>query len=207
MSEHVFAAQSRREHFHNRIFQLVSEDVQMPGGSLATRDFISGHIGAVGAVPYDEAGDAVLLIRQYRHPLGRELWELPAGLLDVAGEPALASAQRELAEEVDLHADRWSVLVDLAVSPGCSDEMIRIFLARGLTVIPLAQRHHRTDEEAVMISEWMALDDAVGRALAGQIENAACVAGLLATVRARDNGWGGLRPADAPWPHGPTSVR
>ena len=69
---------------------------------------------------------------QYRPALARRLDELPAGLLDVHGESALVAAQRELAEEAGLAAEQWDVLLDLATSPGFSDEAIRIFLARGL---------------------------------------------------------------------------
>lgn len=93
------------------------------------------HPGAVGIVALDDAG-RVFLVRQYRHPTRRHLWELPAGLLDVAGEPPLTAAHRELAEEAGLRARDWLVLVDALNSPGMSDEAIRLFLARGIEVIP-----------------------------------------------------------------------
>ena len=142
-------------------------------------------------------------MRQYRHPVRRELWELPAGLLDVAGEPAVESAKRELLEEADLLAERWDVLVDLLTTPGSSDEAIRIFLAGEISAVPQDDLHTRTGEEHSMITEWVPLDTAVERIFNGEIENAACVAGVLAAVHARDTGFANLRPADAPWPARP----
>src|SRR5699024_5294316 len=102
--------------------------------------------------------DRVLLIRQYRHPVRRRDWEIPAGLLDVAGEHPLATARRELAEEADLAATQWSVLAEFATSPGGSNELIRVYLARGLTELePFA----RTEEEADIERRWVGLDAAV----------------------------------------------
>jgi ADP-ribose pyrophosphatase len=91
-------------------------------------------------------------------------------------------------------------LVDLHTSPGWSDELIRIFLARDLSEVPQQQRHERHDEEADLQLAWVDLDRAVSMTLAGEITNAACVAGVLAAVRARNDGFSSLRPADAPPP-------
>jgi 8-oxo-dGDP phosphatase len=166
---------------------------------VVERDYVR-HIGSVAVVPVDAEGQ-VVLVRQYRHPVGGELWELPAGLRDVAGEDLAAAATRELAEETDLVAERWDVLLDLHTSPGCSDERIRIFLARELA--PAARPHVREHEEATMAVARFALDDAVWMALTGQITNAPCVAGVLAAARVRDAGWTPLRPVDAAEPQSP----
>ena len=190
------------EVFGGRVFDVVSDEVRMPGGGSAVRDWIR-HPGAVGVAAVDLAAGAraeILLIRQYRHPVGRELWELPAGLLDVPDEAPVAAARRELAEEADLHAEQWDTLVDLLTSPGSSDEAIRLFLARGVTPVAEAERHQRTDEEATLSAAWIDLDQALEWVFEGAIENAACVAGVLATARVRDAGWRGLRPPDASWP-------
>ncbi|MDQ1631626.1 MAG: 8-oxo-dGDP phosphatase [Frankiaceae bacterium] len=202
VEEHTFEIVKSTERFHGRVISVVSDEVTMPDGGTAVRDYVR-HVGAVGAVALDlsqEPEGRVLLVRQYRHPVRRELWELPAGLLDVDGEGALATAQRELWEEADLRASRWDVLVDLLPTPGSSDEAIRIFLARDVTAVPHAERHSRTAEEHTMTVEWVPLDTAVAWSLSGEIENAACVAGVLAAARVRDDGWAGLRSADAPWP-------
>ncbi|HVE73557.1 MAG TPA: NUDIX hydrolase, partial [Mycobacteriales bacterium] len=138
----------------------------------------------------------VVLVHQYRHPVQRTLTELPAGLLDVAGEPALVTAQRELAEEAGLAAREWHVLVDILNSPGMTDEAARVFLARGLTDVEREVQQH---EEAELTTTRAALDDVVRAVLAGEYENGLLVAGVLAADRARASGWSGLRAADAPW--------
>jgi 8-oxo-dGDP phosphatase len=186
------------EHLKNRVFTVVTDAVRMPDGSIADRDYLR-HVGAVGVVALDET-EQVVLVRQYRHPVRRELWELPAGLKDVDGEPLAETAARELAEEADLRAGRWDLLVDLHTSPGCSDELIRVFLARDLTPMPEAERYQRTQEEATMTVARVPLDEAVRMVFRGEITNAACVAGVLATSHARQQGWSTLRPADAPLP-------
>ncbi|MGW4502795.1 NUDIX domain-containing protein [Micromonospora sp. NPDC004336] len=196
--EHRYEVRSRTERYHGRIFDVVSEEVTMPGGGTGVRDFVR-HVGAVAVVALDTAGQ-VVLIRQYRHPVGRHLWELPAGLTDVSGEDLAAAAARELAEEVDLVAGRLDVLVDLHSSPGFTNELVRVFLARELTDVPAERRHERSEEEADLQVVRIDLDEAVGMVLAGEITNASCVAGLLAAARARDTGWSALRRADTPSP-------
>lgn len=187
-----YQVRSRTDRFAGPVFSVVSDQVTMPGGGVATRDYVR-HVGAVGVVALDDAG-RVVLVRQYRHPVRRYLWELPAGLIDVVGEDLPVAARRELAEEADLLAGRIDLLVDLHTSPGCSNEMIRIFLARELAPVPDQQRHDRRDEEAEMQVRLVDLDEAVRMALTGEITNAAAVAGVLAAARARETGWAALRP-------------
>lgn len=184
---------SRTERFRGAVFRVVTDDVAMPDGQRAARDYVV-HVGAVGVVALDEAGK-VVLVRQYRHAVGRELWELPAGLIDVADEPLVDAAARELAEEADLRAGRWHLLADVHTSPGCSNEMIRLYLARDLVEVPDEERHNRTHEEAGLLVRRVDLDEAVRMAFAGEITNAACLVGVLAAARARDLGWVPLRPA------------
>lgn len=186
------------ERVANRVFRLVTDEVRMPDGDVAERDYLR-HVGAVGVVALDDA-DEVVLVRQYRHAIGRELWELPAGLIDVDGEPLVDAAARELAEEADLRAGRMDLLVDVHLSPGCSNEIIRLYLARDLRPVPEAERHHRTHEEASMSVRRFPLEEAVSMALRGEITNASCVVGLLATVRAKERRWVTLRPVDEPLP-------
>ncbi|WP_406108494.1 NUDIX domain-containing protein [Micromonospora globbae] len=196
--EHRYEVRSRQQRWSGRVFEVVTDEVTMPGGGTAARDIVR-HVGAVAVVALDDAGQ-VVLIRQYRHAVGRHLWELPAGLMDVSGEDLAAAAARELAEEADLTAGRLDVLVDLHTSPGFTDEVVRVFLARDLADVPPEQRHERRDEEADLQVLRIDLDEAVGMVLAGEITNSPAVAGLLAAVRARDAGWTALRRADAPLP-------
>lgn len=183
--------------YTGKVVSLRRDVVRMSDGELAVREVV-GHPGAVGVVAIDE-NDHVVLVNQYRHPLRARLDELPAGLLDVADEPAVDAAQRELAEEARLSADRWETLIDLNPSPGFSDEAIRIFLARDLAEAPHPDDFVVEHEEATMTVRRVALAEAVQAALDGRITNAAAVAGVLAAEVARGRGWLGLRPADAPW--------
>jgi len=191
---HEHQVESSEVVFEGRIVSMRKDVVTMPGDTTSQRDVVV-HPGAVGVVALDDGG-RVLLVNQYRHPVGRRLEELPAGLLDKPGEPALAAAQRELAEEAGLAADTWHVLVDALTSPGMTDEAIRVFLARDVRPVDRDVQEH---EEAEMTSAWLPLDDAVRRVLAGEIENAMAAVGVLAADRARRDGFSGLRPADAPW--------
>ena len=180
------------------IWDVVAEQVDLGDGGRVRREFVD-HPGAVAVIALD-ADDRLLLQRQYRHPVGRELWEPPAGLLDVDHEPAQAAAARELAEEADLVADRWDVLVDYFTSPGGSNEAIRMFLARDLREVPVEDRFAREAEELEMEPRWVSIDGAVAAVLAGQVHNPSAVVGILAVQAARAADWSTLRPVDAPWP-------
>lgn len=186
--------------FTGRVISLRRDIVTMPGSTTSQRDVVV-HPGAVGVVAL--RGDEVLLVNQYRHPIGRRLDELPAGLLDVAGEPGLLAAQRELCEEAGLGATTWHVLVDLLTSPGMTDESIRIYLAREVYEVERDVQEH---EELEMTSRWMPLEAAVAAALDGTLENAAAVVGVLAASTAAARGFEGLRPPDSPWRARPQSA-
>ncbi|WP_051110721.1 NUDIX domain-containing protein [Longispora albida] len=163
------------------MFDVVTDQVKFADGEVANRDYMK-HVGAVGVVALDEE-NRVLLLRQYRHPVRQVLWELPAGLIDVPGEPLEAAAARELAEEADLVAAEWAQLIDIHPSPGCSDERIRVFVARGLSAVPDDERHVRTAEEAGLTTHWVPLAEAVAMGLRGEITNGACLAGVLAAAQ------------------------
>jgi len=183
---------------HGVIWDVVSERFTLPGqDGTVVREFIE-HPGAVGIVAVDSQG-RVLLQRQRRQPVHAALWEIPAGLLDVAGEPALDTAARELYEEADLTAARWDVLVDQYNSPGSSSEAIRVYLARELSEVPEQERYERSDEELDMPSVWLPLDEAVDAVLSGRVGNPTTVAGVLALAANAQADYRYLRPADAPW--------
>jgi ADP-ribose pyrophosphatase len=186
-----------RRRFKGHVMDVVTDTVRMPGDENADRDYVV-HPGSVAVVALDD-DDRVLLIRQYRHPTRHLLWELPAGLRDVEGESLVTGAARELAEEAGYRARTWHTLVDLYTSPGMSDERIRVFLARDLTKIPEEENGfvHR-HEEIGMPVEWVPLADAVEKALMGMIHNSPAVAGILAAYAASVEGFGLMRPADAP---------
>jgi ADP-ribose pyrophosphatase len=185
--------------YDGKVVSVRRDIVSMPGGTTGQRDVVV-HPGAVAVVALDEQG-RVLLVEQYRHPVGRRLEELPAGLLDVDDEPALAAAQRELAEEGGYEAGQWHVLLDVLTSPGMTDEAIRIYLARDLRACHREVQEH---EEVEMTARWEPLATAVQRGLAGELENAACLLGVLAAAEAARSGFSALRGPDAPWRARPT---
>ena len=182
-----------------RIVDMIKDHVIVVEGQDPVVREYTRHPGAVAVVVLrgESGGEELLLERQYRHPVKAELWEIPAGLLDIPGEDPRIAAERELAEEADLVADRWDVLVDYFTSPGGSTEPLRIFLARDLRAAD--EVFDREDEEATMEYAWVRLDDALTMVLDGRLHNPSAVIGVLATHAARGRGWSGLRPADAPW--------
>ncbi|HWM35081.1 MAG TPA: NUDIX hydrolase [Pseudolysinimonas sp.] len=168
--------------FEGRVFDVARETARFGAGRIA-REFTVHH-GAVAVLAVDD-DDRVLLINQYRHPVRTRLWEIPAGLLDVAGEDPLTAAKRELAEETDLVAERWSDPLRFYTSPGQSDEQVTLFEARGLR--PAPGLHPRTDEEAEIVVRWVTRAEAREAAFAGRIGNAILLIALLAAdVRDRD---------------------
>jgi len=183
-----------------RVWDVVGDVVDL-GASTVLREYVD-HPGAVAVIALDD-DDRVLLLSQYRHPVRSELWEPPAGLLDVPGEPLVVAAARELAEEADVVATHWSLLVDFFTSPGGSSERIVVFLARGLTPVPEGDRYVRVDEEAGMVPVWVPLDEAVTGVLAGRLHCPTLVVGVLAAVAARAAGWSTLVEVALPGGSGP----
>ena len=180
-----------------RVTSVRTDDVISPSGESLRRDVIV-HPGAVGVICLDDA-DRVLVVDQYRHPVGHRLIEPVAGLLDVADEDYRDAAARELFEEGAVRADTWHVLVDIASSPGMTSEGIRVYLARGVSAVPEPERYVGHGEELHMNVSWVPLDDLVAGVLAGRLHNPVMVMGVLAASTARLGGWKDLRPANAPW--------
>ncbi len=165
------------------VFDLVRDEVDFAPGVRFAREYLR-HGGAVAILALDEQ-DRVLLIRQYRHPGGGTFWELPAGLLDVAGESGEDAARRELIEETSMRARSLEPLLSLHPTAGASEELIRVFAARGLTPLGAADDapgagFERRDEEAEIELRWVDLDEAVAAILRGDLTNATLVAAVLA---------------------------
>lgn len=182
-----------------RIVDMVEDHVVVVEGQEPVVRQYTRHPGAVAVVVMrgEEGAEEILLLRQYRHPVNASLWEIPAGLLDIPGEDSLVAAERELAEEADLKAARWDVLVDFFTSPGGSTEPLRVFLARDLETTETS--FEREDEEATMEYAWVSLSDALDWVLAGRLHNPSTVIGILSAHAARGRGWEGLRQPGAPW--------
>lgn len=182
-----------------RIVDMVEDHVVVVEGEEPVVRQYTRHPGAVAVVVMrgEEGAEEILLLRQYRHPVNASLWEIPAGLLDIPGEDSRVAAERELAEEADLKAARWDVLVDFFTSPGGSTEPLRVFLARDLETTETS--FEREDEEATMEYAWVSLSDALDWVLAGRLHNPSTVIGILSAHAARGRGWEGLREPGAPW--------
>ncbi|MBA3367080.1 MAG: NUDIX hydrolase [Geodermatophilaceae bacterium] len=164
----------------------------MSDGAYEHRDVVV-HPGAVGVIAIDDE-DRIVMIRQYRHPVRRYLWEVPAGIKDVAEEPLLETARRELAEEAGLQAGRWDRLLDFFASPGGSNEEITVFLARELSDTARPEDFVVSAEELDLEVRRVPLDDALAAVRSGRIRNSIAVAGILAAVVARATDWQHLRP-------------
>ena len=199
MAEHDFETVSSETVYVGKIFALRADEVRMPGGNIARREVVE-HYGAVAVLAMDDDRN-VMLVYQYRHPHGRRLWELPAGLLDLGGESPHITAARELKEEAGLAATTWHTLVDLDSAPGFSDESVRVYLATGLTDVGRPEAAH--DEEADLTLRWFPLEAAVRMVLSGEIVNSITVGGILAALTVTDVT--SLRPVDAPWTDRPTA--
>ncbi len=198
MPEHAFETSASETVYVGKIFALRADEVVMPGGGTARREVVE-HYGAVAVVALDDDGKLVL-VYQYRHAVGRRLWELPAGLLDIGGEPPHLTAARELQEETGLAAADWKVLVDLVATPGFCDESVRVYLATGVSEVEKPEAHH---EEADMIVRRVPLTEAVRMVFAGEIVNATAVGGILAAHMVDDVET--LRSVDSPWTDRPTA--
>jgi 8-oxo-dGTP pyrophosphatase MutT (NUDIX family) len=170
---------SSRRVFEGKVWDIYSDTVLFAGHEM-TREYMK-HSGAVAVLAIDD-DDQVLLINQYRQPIQLRDWELPAGLLDVEGEPPLEAARRELAEETDLVAAEWTPLITINSTPGGTNEVIHIFEARGLSAAHTS--HLRTEEESEIIVRWVALEEVVAAVLEGRLSNAPLIVAVLA-ARAR----------------------
>lgn len=185
---HPVEVVSSERAFAGKVWDIRRETFRYGDGEVV-REFVD-HTGAVAVLALD-ADERVLLIQQYRHPIGERDWELPAGLLDIAGEDPAVAAGRELEEEADLVAGSLQLLTEFYTTPGGSNESIRIYLARNLTAT--AEAFARAEEEADILVEWVPLDDAVAAVLDGRLHNSILMLGVLTAAAARDRGWSTLR--------------
>jgi ADP-ribose pyrophosphatase len=193
----------RSDIVHNgRVWDIRSDTFVLEGERI-TREYMD-HTGAVAVLALDER-DRVLLIKQYRHPIRMRDWELPAGLLDIHGESPLVAAQRELAEEADLVAETWSLLAEFMTSPGGSNEVLRVYLARGVSAAP--EVFARAEEEAGIELRWVPLDDVVDGVLSRDLQNSILAIAALSAAAGRARGWSTLGDPHAPWRRHPLERR
>lgn len=168
-----FRSLGEAEIYRGAVIRLVQGRFAAPDGTEFDRDLVR-HPGAVSVVPVVE-GRSVLLVRQFRAAVGRELLEIPAGKRDVAGEPPEETAQRELVEEVGRRAGRLEKLAEFYNSPGFCDELSHVYLGLDLTE---AEPDAQGVEEQHMTVEEVALDGVLGLIAAGEITDAKTIIGL-----------------------------
>lgn len=163
------------------------DHVERADGTLATRD-VCGHPGAVAILALDDE-ENLLLVRQYRHPAGRVLLEIPAGTLDPSAdgegvEPHAEAARRELEEETGYRAGSWELLTSFWTAPGFATELMHLYLATDLRPAHADRRGPDEDERLHLVSlPWRV---ALAMAEAGEIHDAKTLVGLLWLGRLRD---------------------
>ncbi len=171
--------------FEGEIFSVRRGRFRRGGGEEVTREIVLSS-GAVAVVAYDERD--VYLVRQPREAIERsDVLELPAGRLDVEGEPPLATAQRELVEEIGMQADVWEHATTYFSSVGFTNEDVSIFLATGLSpaAAPKAGEPGAPDDEGIEVVPWPL--DELDAAIDASVD-AKTLVGLLWLRRARDVG-------------------
>jgi ADP-ribose pyrophosphatase len=156
--------------YQGRVLQLGIESLTLPNGESLELEVVR-HPGGAAVVALDHQ-DQVCLLRQYRHAGGGWIWELPAGRLEESERPH-ATAARELAEEAGLQANRWDTLGKTLVTPGYSNEVIYLFLARELTSVPAQPEEHELFEV-----HWIPFDQALEQVHDGTILDAKTMLGL-----------------------------
>ena len=151
---------------------------ETPDRSTMVREVVHAHDGSVVVLPY--TGDQVVLVRQFRVPVGEELYELPAGKRDVPGEDPAETARRECVEEVGLSPGRLTLLHTFYNTPGYSDERSWLYLAEELTPV---DRDPQGAEERTAEIVYLPLEQALEMVASGDIEDAKTIIGLYAVTR------------------------
>lgn len=165
----------RREvRYTGKVFDLVVDEVEYPSGAKGVRE-IARHPGGAVVVPLLDSGD-VILVEQWRWPFETRLLELPAGKLAPGEDPA-ACAARELTEETGWTAERLEPLTNIYTTPGFCDEILHLFVGRGLRSAPGG--HRREEGERDMAVHIMPLKDAADMARRGVLRDAKTIIGLL----------------------------
>jgi ADP-ribose pyrophosphatase len=168
---------SRREVYSGRVLRLEVDQVRETNGVAGIREVVR-HRGSVATLAVHDDG-SVVLVRQYRHPIGERMWELPAGLLEAGEEPAQGAA-RELEEETGLRAAHLEPIADFYTTPGFCDERMFVFRASGFTAVP-----PRPDEDEVIEVKTCSFQEALEMIRRGEIREGKTLVALLLEAQRR----------------------
>ena len=157
--------------FEGRIIKVKVDRVEMPDGSVATRELVE-HPGGVGIVAITDK-DEIILVEQYRKPLDKAIYEIPAGKLD-PGEHHRTCGIRELGEETGLSAKVFDYMGFIYPSPGFTDEVTHVYLAKELT-----QGETHPDDDEFLDVKKVPFDTAIKMVMDGEINDAKSVFGIL----------------------------
>jgi ADP-ribose diphosphatase len=178
LSEHRL---SGRLVYNGKLLKVHSDTVRLPDGGAAEREYID-HPGAVAVIAVTDAGELVME-RQYRYPLGRDMIEIPAGKID-RGEDPLATAKRELQEETGYTAAEWTHLATINIAIAYSNEHIEIYLAKGL-----GQAQPKLDDEEFLEVFTLPLATALAWVREGRITDSKTVSGLFWAEKVLGGEW------------------
>ena len=157
--------------FHGAIIDLNKDKVRLPNGKTAPREYVK-HRGGVAVLAVDQNG-FIPLVRQYRYPLRRHLWEIPAGKLEVGEDPDDA-IRRELREEAGLVAQEITSLGMFYPTCGYSNEIIRLYLATGLSYVGA-----KPDEGEFLEIKYVHVDELYQKCLSGEIQDSKTIVAVL----------------------------
>jgi ADP-ribose pyrophosphatase len=161
--------------YHGRAFNVRRDEIRLPDGKIARLEIVD-HVGAVTLVPVDDQNH-VWFVRQYRHPAGEVLLELPAGMVE-PGEAPLDCARREIREEIGMAAGRIEPIGEYYLAPGYSTEFMHVFLARDLRPDPLPG-----DADEFISTEPIPLEVVLRMIENGKIHDAKTLASLMLAKR------------------------
>lgn len=165
---------SSEEIYNGVLLHVFKDDVLLPNGNPGVREYIR-HLGAACVVPITKSGD-VLIVRQFRYPFRKVLLEIPAGKLDAAGEDPMEAAKRELREETGAAADEMVYLGPFYPTCAYSDEVIHMYLARGLSF-----GNTDLDDDEFIYTETIPLEQLIESVMKGEIADGKTQTALLKT--------------------------
>lgn len=168
------------ELFKGVIFDVKKDEIKLPNGIEAKREWVSMHKGASVIVPIDKDGK-IIFVRQYRHPVRENILELPAGMID-QGEKPFDCAVRELQEETGFTSDKVTFLLSMNSSAGYSDEVLYLYIAEDLQK---GEQHFDFDE--IIDLEYYTFEESISMITTGKVHDGKTIVGIFAAREFLEN--------------------